>query len=137
VTVIAILTGGLILAVALPQVQEFTIGLKGIQAKLRKQQEEIDVLKFLVSGYVTDFELVHLQKLASPQPFPYNRGDTFIEELKRLWQLGLVGKIQSDWYFRGLPDSGNLKHYLTITDRGRTYLTLRAHVNMDQKSGGD
>src|SRR5438045_1779681 len=73
VTVIAILTCGLMLSVVLPQVQEFTIGLKGVQAKLREQQEEINVLKFLVSGYVTDFELVHLQQLASPEPFPYKR----------------------------------------------------------------
>jgi hypothetical protein len=136
-TVTAILTGALILAAVLPQVQEFSIGLKGVQAKLREQQAEINVLKFLVSGYVTHFELTHLQKLANTEPFPYERGDTFIDEMRRLWQLGLVGKVLPNWFFAGLPNSGNLKDYLAITDRGRQYLKLLGQVNADQNPGHD
>src|SRR5260221_528993 len=57
------------------------------QALLR---EEVDGLRFLVSGFVTEWEYLHLKKLA---PFNYQRGsskdDRFTNEIIRLRDFGL------------------------------------------------
>jgi hypothetical protein len=127
-TVITILAGGLIVSAVLPQLHELSIGPKGVSAKLQRLQEEIDVLKFLVSGYVTGFELEHLRKLANASPFPFTKGDTFLEELRRLWQHGLIKKVRDEWYIAQLPHSGDLKSYIAITKRGEQYLELLDQV---------
>src|SRR5262245_33345735 len=37
-------------------------------------QEQVDGLRFLVGGFVTEWELLHLTKLALETPFDYQRG---------------------------------------------------------------
>jgi hypothetical protein len=99
---------------------------KEVQARLTA---EVDALRFLVSGFVTDLEMVHLRKLAdtSHEFFYERRGqrdESFILELIRLWTLGLIEKREIN-SFRQIPLSGNLHNYAMISDRGQKYLTLR------------
>ncbi len=122
VPVVTILAGALVVSIALPMVQEFSIGPKGITGKLQKLQDDVDLLTFLVGGYVTSFELKHLKALAGDGPFGFDRRESFVDELRRLWQLGLIEKVRSDWYLASLPAAGNLKEFLAITERGRCYL---------------
>lgn len=63
------------------------------QGTLRK---EIDALRFLLLGFVTDWELVHLRRLNQEGECHYRRGadkgDRFTAEIIRLRDLGLVSK---------------------------------------------
>src|SRR5712692_3382560 len=94
-------------------------------------QEEVDSLRFLVSGFVTEWELCHLTKLALEAPFDYQRGsgkdDRFINEIIRLRDFGLVAK-RIDYSLYDIPPSGDLKQYVELTERGRTYLKLRQQL---------
>ena len=102
-----------------------------IRERQEKLQREVDALRFLVSGFVTDWELVHLQKLASDRPFDYrwggDRNDRFIQELIRLWDLGLITRNNTEsWY--DIPREGNLRDYAELTARGNEYIRLRMQL---------
>jgi hypothetical protein len=92
-----------------------------------RQKEEIDSLRFLISGFLTDYELIHLKKLNIRDSFPYERNSRFISELRRLHDLGLITKV-SPVNIGDLPPTGYLKGYIKITERGKTYLRLRSDV---------
>jgi len=98
------------------------------QALLR---EEVDGLRFLVSGFVTEWEHLHLKKLATEDPFNYQRGsnkdDRFTNEIIRLRDFGLIAK-RIDYSLYDIPLSGDLKQYVELTERGRTYLKLRQQL---------
>jgi hypothetical protein len=82
-------------------------------------------LRFLIEGYVTDYELTHLRTLASGQPFPFDRSDSFRKELERLVGMGLVGRREGRG-IRALFDTGDdVQKHLAITERGRAYLRHR------------
>lgn len=109
-----------------------------VESRVRDVQQEqvalrgeIEALRFLVSGFVTDWELVHLRKLATPEPFHYQRGpdrdDRFVQELVRLRDLGLISKLTDASLF-DLPIEGDLKRFVKLTDRGRAYLELRRQM---------
>jgi hypothetical protein len=84
-----------------------------------------------VSGFVTDWELTHLKKLAEDGPFSYDQGnsrnDRFINEIIRLRDLGLVKKLV-DHALWDIPLQGDLKRHLSLTERGRAYLALRSET---------
>lgn len=99
-----------------------------LEAKTARLQEDVDALRFLITGFVTQFEIVHLRKLATDEPFPFERSETrddrFVNELIRLWDFGLISKKNNIDLWK-LPISGNLKDYVEINQRGRYYLKLR------------
>jgi len=99
-----------------------------LEAKTSRLQEDVDALRFLITGFVSQFEIVHLRKLATDEHFPFVRGerkdDRFVNELIRLWDFGLIAKKNVDTLW-DIPLSGNLKDYVEITQRGRDYLKLR------------
>jgi hypothetical protein len=103
-------------------------GLGKIELKVDEVKEQVESLKFLVAGFVSQFELQHLQKLAANEPFYYEKGpnkdDRFINEIVRLKEFGLVRKL-IDHSLYDIPLSGDLKQYVVLTDRGRKYLELR------------
>lgn len=59
VTVIIVATGGLVLVAALPQLSEFSVGLKGVTAKLARVEDKVDEQQRLIN------ELVHYSMSAS------------------------------------------------------------------------
>lgn len=96
-------------------------------------QGEVDALRFLVAGFVNDYEIIHLSKLADDGIFAYERSPSrddnrFVLQLTRLKDVGLIEKcgVTSLW---DIPLSGNLKDYVKITQRGRDYLKLRRQVS--------
>ena len=99
-----------------------------VKAQQALLQEQVEGLRFLVSGFVTEWELDHLKKLEGGASFEYRRSlghdDRFTGELIRLRDFGLI-KTRDGQGVRHLPESGDLKRYIEITDRGRTYLRLR------------
>ena len=96
-----------------------------VEREQKRQRAEIDTLRFLIEGYVTDYELTHLRKLASGDSFPFERSDNFRKELERLIGMGLVGRREGHG-IRTLFDAGDdVQRHLAITERGRSYLRHR------------
>lgn len=97
-----------------------------VEQEQKRQRREIETLKFLIEGYVTDYELVHLRKLASGEPFPFNHSESFRKELERLLAMGLIGRHEGKG-LRSLFQTGDdVQNHLAVTDRGRAYLTHRS-----------
>ena len=98
------ITAGLLLLALLPWLSSIikSIEITGIgklellEQRQVAQQQEIDALRFLVSGFVSDYEITHLQNLSTGSA-PYvqgtSRNERFINELIRLRDFGLVKKL--------------------------------------------
>jgi hypothetical protein len=103
-----------------------------LESEQQKQRADLEVLRFLVSGFVTDAELIHLRKLASHVAFPFVRGPEtayFLNELRRLRSLGLIENAPG----RGVRvlerEGGDVGTHFTVTPRGQEYLRLRAETS--------
>jgi hypothetical protein len=121
----------LIKSIEVPGLGKLELVVGEVKEKQQLLQEEVNALRFLVSGFVTDWEYTHLERLASDRPCFYERGadekDRFINEIIRLRDLGLIAK-RIDYALYNIPTSGDLKEYVELTARGRTYLTLREQL---------
>jgi len=98
-----------------------------------RQKDEIEALKFLVSGFVTGHELQHLEKLGNQDPFPFVQGPetSFFEgELRRLRALGLITGQLGKGIRTMRAQGGDVKDHFRITERGVEYLKLRRQVEM-------
>lgn len=103
----------------------------------RRQQDELDALRFLMRGYVNKGELSHLEKLNGSDAFPFECWEVFLNELRHLRQLGLIDIVPAGFTDlpedkrtsadeTDLPDKGDdLRTYFRITDWGKTYLNMR------------
>lgn len=136
-------TIGLLIAVILPWISSFIdtaefpggwkFKFRELEAEQVRQKAEIESLRFLISYFVTEFELAHLQKLESGQPFPYQKNESFITELRRLRALAMITNYPNKG-IRSMPQEGDLRDYFKITDRGNTYLQLRQHWEGDKET---
>jgi hypothetical protein len=102
-----------------------------VKAEQEKQKEDIDRLKFLIEGFVSEDELKHLKKLDSKEPFlvTVDRTTKFFEnELHRLRSLGLIANLPGKGIGTLLINDGRpreVKEHLHITEKGKEYLRLR------------
>jgi hypothetical protein len=111
---------------------------QAVKTEQRRQAQEIDALKFLVSNFLTEPECRHLEGLASDRPYHARQDGTtpyFEMEMRRLRALGFI---------QGRPDHGvrslfraiteaegkvvDVRDHFEITARGRDYLRLRAEM---------
>jgi hypothetical protein len=102
-----------------------------LESEQQKQRADLEVLRFLISGFVTDAELIHLHKLSSQAPFPFVRGQEtsyFLNELRRLRSLGLIESAPGKGVRMLERDGGDIGDYFTVTARGQEYLRLRAET---------
>lgn len=123
-------------------IEEFAFGEKGVNFKIRQVQErqdfqerEIAQLRFLLTHFLTRYEVKHLRKLAGDDPFPFDhctQGSRFWEELFRLRQHGML-QSKAGYRMSELPSSGpDLRAHLEITPAGRKYLELRGTDENDE-----
>jgi hypothetical protein len=122
-------------------VKGLTIGSSGlvadferIEARQDVLEAEIRALQVTLTGLVTKFEVVHLQKLAGEGPATVRFGEILLKELVRLDAMEFVRPT----HVRGLNaireqrgsglDDFDLKDYVEITTEGREYLALRAQL---------
>jgi hypothetical protein len=54
------------------------------EEQVRQGADRQTVLRFLLQNFVSDYELIHLKKLASGKPLLFKKSDTFEKELRRL-----------------------------------------------------
>ncbi|MBP5976403.1 hypothetical protein HW132_27665 [Brasilonema sp. CT11] len=89
--------------------------------------------QLLVSSLLSDFELKHLLLLASDEPFPYTKQRPFEQELRHLRALGFIENLQNKT-ISFMPETGNLKDYLKITEQGREYLRKREQAESEDNN---
>lgn len=87
------------------------------------KQLYVDSLKLLFTSLISETELNHLQRLNREQDaYPYRSSPQLIEEIKNLHTLGF---ISTNTDISELPDKGDFKHHLELTDKSKKYLALR------------
>jgi predicted nucleotide-binding protein with TIR-like domain len=103
--------------------------IRAVQEEQARQGADLEtILRFLLQNFVSEYELVHLKKLASGEPFPFRRSDTFEKELRRLLSLGLIVRRPNKG-IRSLFSAGDdVRNHLAITDRGKWYLNHLADL---------
>jgi hypothetical protein len=96
---------------------------RAVQDEQARQRADIDgILRFLLQSFATEYELTHLKKLESHEPFVFHRSEAFEAELRRLLSLGLIARRPGRG-IRSMFDAGDDVHnHLEITERGRSYL---------------
>ncbi len=98
-----------------------------IQELTQSNQDDIkQLVQFLVKNFLTQYEYSHLKKLASDEPFPFQKQRSFEEQLRRLRDLHLIGSVSGDRLAIGkLPAQGdNLKAFVKITACGHECLSM-------------
>ena len=70
---------------------------------------------------LSHIEIGHLKGLTGPEPFYYEKRPEFLQELRRLRTLGFI-RHKSDTKIGDLPETGDLKQYLELTDLSKQVL---------------
>lgn len=104
-----------------------------LEQELAKSKNETQLL---VNSLLSDYELKHIHKLASEEPFYYQKHRSFEQELRHLRALGFIETLP-DKTISHIPERGNLKDYLKITEQGRAYLTKREHAPEENNTCDD
>jgi hypothetical protein len=119
------------------RVGKLVIGSKGLELELekvqieqKKQRIEIDTLRFLITSYVTEKEIIHLRKLASREAFTYKKNASFESELRRLRSLDFIRNLPGKTV-GGMPAEGDLRDHFELTDKGNEYLRLRQDLDIE------
>ncbi|MEM9448848.1 MAG: hypothetical protein AAGA75_09955 [Cyanobacteria bacterium P01_E01_bin.6] len=106
-----------------------------VQEQQAIQSKEIDRLKFLLEGFLTEDELEHLRRLNRKEAFMVMVDGTtkyFEAELRRLRALGLISNPQGRGIGTLLRSDGSqrdVREHFFITDKGKEYLKLRGSGN--------
>ena len=97
-------------------------------AQARQGPDLQTIMRFLLENFVSEYELIHLKKLGSGEPFPFKKSDAFEKELRRLLSLGLIARRPNKG-IRSLFSAGDdVRKHLEITERGRWYLDHLAEL---------
>lgn len=106
---------------------------RAVQNEQARQRADIDgILRFLLQSFATPYELTHLKKLESGEPFPFTKSDTFAAELRRLLSLGLLARLPGRGVSTLFAAGDDVRNHLEITDRGRSYLRYARQLEKNQ-----
>lgn len=90
-----------------------------LEAEIRKLRIEIERLKKvelrILMLTLPIYQFRHLLYLSSGDDYHYDKHTDFVEELRKLRALGLI-KSKEGVKISGIPDTGNLKDYVEITE---------------------
>jgi hypothetical protein len=69
--------------------------IRAVQDEQVRQRGDLQtILRFLLENFVSEYEVMQLRKLASGEPFPFTRSDSFEGELRRLLSLGRLRRFK-------------------------------------------
>jgi hypothetical protein len=136
----AVILGILFAAQTSYAIKGLTIGSSGLVASFERIEARQDVLEgeiralqVTLTGLVTKFEVIHLEKLAGEAPAVVRFSEIMLRELEHLDAMEFVRptdlrglnaiRDHSNWL-----DDFDLKRYIEITREGREYLALRARL---------
>ena len=139
--VTVLLLGAVLSAQVSYSITDISLGGSGVTARFERLQirqdnleSDVRALVVAVTGIVTKYEAVHLEKLSREEPAVVRFGNIMLEELTHLDAVSFVRPKD----VRGLnamrEDRGDglqdfdLKDYIEITQEGREYLSLRARL---------
>jgi hypothetical protein len=112
---------------ALKQSLPFT--LKRIEDEQKQQRHELEMIRFIISHLISRYEVIHLERLAGDSPFPFERRITFVQELRRLRDVGFIENCHDSPGISRLPHHGDdLRRLFRVTERGRQYLGFRGEA---------
>ena len=122
-------------------VRNLTLGTAGISAQFDRietrqsaLESEVRALQVALTGLVTKFEVVHLEKLAADGPATVRFGEIMIAELTHLDAMRFLRPTGPRGLnaIREAHGSGtsdfDLKNYVEITQEGLEYLALQAQL---------
>ena len=120
---------------ALEQSLPFT--LKRIEDEQRQQRHELEMMRFIISHLISQYEVMHLERLAGDAPFPFEKRISFDQKLRHLRDIGFVENCPGvSPSVSLLPHRGDdLKAFFRITERGRQYLGFKGEATSDEKAG--
>jgi hypothetical protein len=106
--------------------------IESVEERQQQQDAQIRVLRFLVTSFLREWETNHLRKLDSDGEFRAKEAGFFRQEMKELWDRGLIGaqhgKSSLDEMLKEAPPDGDrevdVKRYFYITGKGKEYLEL-------------
>lgn len=121
--------------------KELTLGSSGVTAQFQRiearqnhLEAEVRALQVALSGLVTKFEVIHLEKLSADGTAKVRFGEIMLAELTHLDAMQFIRPVD----LRGLNamrqdhgsglDEFDLKSYVEITKEGLEYLALRAQL---------
>ena len=81
--------------------------------KLEKEKLRGELRNLMLA--LPNYQFLHLTKLVAEGPFHYDKIPEFLEELRKLRALALV-KTKEGISIGGIPEKGDLKEYLEITE---------------------
>jgi predicted nucleotide-binding protein len=97
--------------------------IRAVQEEQIRQRGDLQtILRFLLENFVSEYELTQLRKLASGEPFPFTKRDSFENELRRLLSLGLIARKPGRGIGSLFKIGDDVRNHLEVTDRGRSYL---------------
>lgn len=120
-------------------IKDLTVGSSGVAASFERiearqsaLESDVRALQVTLTGLVTKFELVHLEKLAAEGPATVKFSEIMVGELEHLDGMQFVRPTHlhgfntiREEHGLGLDDF-DLGEYVEITSEGREYLALRA-----------
>ena len=104
--------------------------IQSVEERQHQQDAQIRVLRFLVTSLLREWEKNHLNQLDSNEAFLAKETGFFRQEMKDLWDRGLIGarhgESSLDEMLEQAPPDGDrevdVKRYFYITDKGKEYL---------------
>ena len=97
--------------------------IRAVQDEQVRQRGDLQtILRFLLENFVSAYEVMQLRKLASGEPFPFTRSDSFEGELRRLLSLGLIARKPGRGIGSLFRAGDDVRKHLEVTDRGKWYL---------------
>jgi hypothetical protein len=115
----------------LERLERFAISDKGVEIELKRLEarqgelsDDIRALRFLFANFLPRAERGHLWGLYLDKPFPFTKSRWFEAELRNLRALEMI-RANRGVTVAGLPESGDLKEFFTITESGKWFITQR------------
>jgi len=99
------------------------------ETEQERQQSELETITLLLVHFVSEHELSHLKKLASDEPFIFQKTATaehfFQPELRHLVALGFIANHPGKGIGPLFLEQGDVKNHFYVTEAGKKYLELR------------
>lgn len=106
--------------------------MKFVAAEVKKQSAEISSIQFIISNFLSEYEVAHLTNFADKLPFIVDLQVTspnFMIEVHHLLEMGFIVRRPGKTYAQLKHDPGStrdLQSYFQISETGKIYLALRS-----------
>ena len=90
------------------------------------EQPYLESLELFLTSFISTEEMDYLQRLNEKgHDFPYNHSQNLLSTLKRLHTIEFI-RSRDD--LDQLPEQGNLRDHIELTEKGGKYLNLRGQL---------